>query len=38
MTQTRKELVQAALNKQKVERIPVGFWFHFLPTVAANFL
>ena len=32
MTQTRKELVQAALNKQKVERIPVGFWFHFLPT------
>ena len=31
MTQTRKELVQAALNKQKVDRIPVGFWFHFLP-------
>lgn len=30
MTQTKKELVQAALNNQPVDRVPVGFWFHHL--------
>ena len=30
MTQTKKELVQAALNNQTVDRVPVGFWFHYL--------
>ncbi|WP_010262729.1 uroporphyrinogen decarboxylase family protein [Treponema primitia] len=28
---TKKELVLKALNNEEVERIPVGFWFHFLP-------
>ncbi|WP_062326706.1 uroporphyrinogen decarboxylase family protein [Treponema endosymbiont of Eucomonympha sp.] len=28
---TNKELVVRALNNQPVERVPVGFWFHFLP-------
>lgn len=27
---TKKELVLRALNQEKVERVPVGFWFHFL--------
>lgn len=27
---TKKELVLRALKKEKVERVPVGFWFHFL--------
>ena len=30
MSQTKKELVQAALNNQPVDRVPVGFWFHYL--------
>lgn len=30
MSQTKKELVQAALNNEQVERVPVGFWFHYL--------
>lgn len=30
MAQTKKELVQAAFNNQPVDRIPVGFWFHYL--------
>ena len=30
MSQTKKELVQAALNNQLVDRVPVGFWFHYL--------
>ena len=29
MTQNKKELVLAALNNQPVDRVPVGFWFHF---------
>lgn len=31
MTQTKKELVLAAFDKKPVDRVPVGFWFHFLP-------
>lgn len=30
MSQTKKELVKAALNNQPVDRVPVGFWFHYL--------
>lgn len=30
MTQTKRELVEAALHNKTVERVPVGFWFHFL--------
>ena len=30
MAQTKKELVQAALEQKAVDRVPVGFWFHFL--------
>jgi uroporphyrinogen decarboxylase len=30
MSQTKKQLMQAALNNQPVERVPVGFWFHYL--------
>ncbi|MGM9520826.1 MAG: uroporphyrinogen decarboxylase family protein [Phascolarctobacterium sp.] len=29
MTQNKKELVLAALNNEPVDRVPVGFWFHF---------
>lgn len=29
MTQTKKELVLAALNNLPTDRVPVGFWFHF---------
>lgn len=29
MTQSKKELVLAALNNRPVDRVPVGFWFHF---------
>ncbi len=29
MSQNKKELVLAALNNQPVDRVPVGFWFHF---------
>lgn len=31
MGQSKKELVKAALDLQPVDRVPVGFWFHFLP-------
>lgn len=31
MTQTKKELVLAAMDNKPVERVPSGFWFHFLP-------
>lgn len=30
MSQTKRELVQAALNNLPVDRVPVGFWFHYL--------
>ncbi len=30
MAQTKRELVQAALDCKPVDRIPVGFWHHFL--------
>ncbi len=30
MGQTKRELVQAALEQKRVDRVPVGFWFHFL--------
>lgn len=30
MTITRKELVERAFHNEKTERIPVGFWHHFL--------
>lgn len=30
MTQSKKELVLAAMDKKPVDRIPSGFWFHFL--------
>ena len=32
MAQSKKELVKAALENQPVDRVPVGFWFHFLPS------
>lgn len=31
MTQTKKELLLAAFDNKPVDRIPSGFWFHFLP-------
>ena len=30
MTQNKRELVEAALHNKPVDRVPVGFWFHFL--------
>ena len=30
MAQTKRELVESALENKKVERVPVGFWFHFV--------
>ena len=30
MTITRKELVERAFHNEKTERVPVGFWHHFL--------
>lgn len=30
MTQSKKELVLAAMDNKPVDRIPSGFWFHFL--------
>lgn len=30
MAQTKRELVQAALDCKPVNRVPVGFWHHFL--------
>jgi uroporphyrinogen decarboxylase len=30
MAQTKRELLQAALDGRAVDRVPVGFWFHFL--------
>lgn len=31
MAQNRRELIEAAFNNEKTDRIPVGFWHHFLP-------
>lgn len=31
MSQTKKQLVLAAFNNEPVDRVPVGFWYHFLP-------
>lgn len=31
MSQTKKELVLSAFHNEPVERVPVGFWYHFLP-------
>ena len=28
---SKRELVLGALDRQEVERVPVGFWFHFAP-------
>ena len=28
---TNRELVFRAFNNETVDRVPVGFWFHFLP-------
>ena len=30
MTQSKKELVLAAMDNKPVDRVPSGFWFHFL--------
>ena len=30
MTQRKKDLVLAAMDGKPVERVPSGFWFHFL--------
>ena len=30
MAQTKRELVKAALDCKPVDRVPVGFWHHFL--------
>ena len=30
MSQTKKQLVLAAFNNEPVDRVPVGFWHHFL--------
>ena len=30
MTQSKKELVLAAMDNKATDRVPVGFWFHFL--------
>lgn len=30
MAQTKRELVEAALHNKPADRVPVGFWFHFL--------
>lgn len=30
MSQSKRELVLAAFNNQPVDRVPVGFWYHFL--------
>lgn len=31
MAQNRRELIDAAFHNQPVDRVPVGFWHHFLP-------
>lgn len=31
MSQTKKQLLLAAFNNQPVDRVPVAFWYHFLP-------
>jgi uroporphyrinogen decarboxylase len=31
MTQSKKELIKAVFTNRPVDRVPVGFWFHFLP-------
>ena len=30
MAQSKKELVLAAMDNKPVDRVPSGFWFHFL--------
>ena len=30
MAQSKKELVLSAMDRREVERVPSGFWFHFL--------
>lgn len=30
MRQNKRELIQAVFHNQKADRIPVGFWHHFL--------
>ncbi len=30
MTQTKRELIQAVFHNEKADRVPVGFWHHFL--------
>ncbi len=30
MAQSKKELVLRAMDRREVERVPSGFWFHFL--------
>jgi len=30
MSQTKKQLVLAAFHNEPVDRVPVGFWYHFL--------
>lgn len=31
MPQTRRDLIDAVFHNQKADRVPVGFWHHFLP-------
>lgn len=31
MSQTKKQLLLAAFDNQPVDRVPVAFWYHFLP-------
>ncbi len=33
---SKRELVLGALDRQEVERVPVGFWFHFAPGALFN--
>jgi uroporphyrinogen decarboxylase len=33
---TNRELLLRALNNQEVERVPVGFWFHFIPDAGSH--
>lgn len=30
MRQNKRELIQAVFHNEKADRIPVGFWHHFL--------
>lgn len=33
---TRRELISKVFHNEKAERVPVGFWFHFLPPQEFN--